>query len=94
MKRVALISLMAICLAGCWPENLENADFNVYIYIHPQRSGQPVREEYVGLVKERSACQAEAHIRASRLQLGALDGGWTYTCCKQTRTSRCESKHR
>jgi hypothetical protein len=87
-RRLVTITTLLLALSGCGEENLERADFNAYFY-YPESQ----REEYLGLVKGISACQAAAGAKARSLNMTASTK-WQYICCKKTPTSSCESKHR
>ncbi len=88
MRRIFFIALLAFGLAGCWEENLEQAEFNAYFY-YPNNG----REEFLGLVKGLSACQSTASAGAASLNM-SRSTGWSYICCKKTASSSCESKHK
>jgi hypothetical protein len=88
MGRILFIAIVAFILSACGEENLERADFNVYFY-YPNMS----REEFLGLAKGLSACQAMASNRAGSLNM-TRSTGWSYICCKKTPFSNCASKHK
>lgn len=87
--RVCAVAIaIGVLVAGCGEENLEKAEFNAYFY-YPNSQ----REEYLGLVRGLSACQASASSRAISLRMDRWVG-WSYICCKKTSKSSCESKHK
>lgn len=88
-KRAGIAVVAAgVLLAGCNEENLEKAEFNAYFY-YPSSQ----REEYLGLVRGLSACQAAASNRALSLRMDR-SVGWSYICCKKTSQSSCETKYK
>lgn len=88
MKLSLAMVTLAAAISGCGEENLETPEYNAYFY-YPESQ----REEYLGLVKGISACQAAAGARARSLNMSSSTK-WDYICCKKTSSSACESKHR
>ncbi len=86
-----IVYLISSWYFSWWPFNetdraIENSQYNAYFY-YPND-----REEYLGQVDGLSACQSAAWAKARSLSM--VDANWSYICCRITRSSSCESKHR
>lgn len=81
--------LLAAWYFSFWPfeKSDQDADFHVYFY-YPGG-----KEAYLGRVEGLSACGDLARTNA-RLTGVLSSSSWSYVCCKITKDSSCESKHR
>ena len=86
MFRNVSLALLLLAVAAACGDDLKRSDFNVYFY-YPND-----REEYLGVARGISGCQAEAHAFARSKGMSSAD--WDYICCRKTRSSECATKHR